>query len=43
MGEKSYLPIYAYKFTCWVSVGLRSVSRDEHGFQNKIEGIALHE
>lgn len=29
-------------FTCWVPVGLRSVSRDEHGFENKIERITLH-
>ena len=29
--------------TCWVPVGLRSASRDDDGFQNKIEGITLHE
>ena len=29
-------------FTRWVPVGLRSGSRDEHGFQNKIKRITLH-
>ena len=29
-------------FTHWVPVGLRSGSRDEHGFQNKIKRITLH-
>ena len=28
--------------TCWMPPGLRSFSRDEHGFSNKIERITLH-
>ena len=30
-------------FTCWLPVGLRSVSRDDDVFQNQIEGITPHE